>query len=438
VKASQQAKQEVEIMKTLDHPNVCRIFETFEEATRFHLVLELIEGQTLFDYVFSHVAKGENLEECVAADLTSQILQGLHYCHARCVIHADIKPENIMLAFVPESTKHCIKIIDFGLACSIKALSPARSGAFRGTFVYAAPEVKNGENHSAASDLWSVGMVAHVLLLGELPSESVQDGEQQLQVLQHPDSKELSPHAQKFLEEILHIEPRRRLIAARIEMTSIKSWAVVAKQHSENCDLPARFSTQCQESFKRFHRCSVLHKAVITAMAMHLLESEETIDIKNSFAAMDYDGNGCLSKSELCAAVSRQAPDSASADITSWIDLVFASIDTDGSGEIEYTEFIAAVFKEGSCRSDQAIHAAFRLFDVDQSGKISPQEFARVVNLMPAAISECMVEFDVDRDGEISFNEFKSIVSNFSVAKPQLLQLPKCFSTPSGRRCFKI
>jgi calcium-dependent protein kinase len=202
-------------------------------------------------------------------------------------------------------------------------------------------------------------------------------------------------------------------------------------------------STSAMDAFTCFHQSSVLHKAVVTAMAMHLLDNTQIMDTKSSFTAMDYDGNGGLSKSELCTAVAQRAHGTASPDIASWIELIFDSIDTDGSGEIEYTEYLAAVLKEGSSRSQQAVEAAFRVFDVDQSGKVSAQEFARVITMMPEDIVECMVQFDADGDGELSLDEFKKIVGHSSVSKQQASQPLTCLSRAiSGgkkqRRTFSV
>lgn len=284
-------------------------------------------------------------------------------------------------------------------------------------------------------------MVVHVLLLGGLPCDRVRDGKLPLQV-SHTAYAALSEQAREFLHGLLQIEPRRRLVAARLEMTSSDSWTSAARVTVNSCNLAVHVSTASLESFTRFHRSSLLHKAVITAMAVQLLSNIESMDIENEFVAMDYDGNGCLSKSELCNAVASRAPEAASADIMLWIELIFASIDTDGSGEIEYTEYRAAVLNEGICRSNEAIGAAFRVFDVDHSGKVSSQEFARVIQMMPKDIIECMVEFDTNGDGEIDLNEFKNIVAGCFVP-PQQLSPPSCaslvsVSSANGRRCFKI
>ena len=165
---------------------------------------------------------------------------------------------------------------------------------------------------------------------------------------------------------------------------------------------------------------------------------------------MDFDGNGCLSKGELSQAIAGASLASAAADIASWVELVFDSIDTDGSGEIEYSEYLTAALDEGSYRSDSAIQAAFRVFDIDNSGKVSAREFARVLDVMHEDIVTFMGEFDADGDGEINFEEFKNIVAqksspqqpmlaHTSEASKGVLNRLSVRSTSSGmRRLFRI
>lgn len=278
-------------------------------------------------------------------------------------------------------------------------------------------------------------MVVHVLLLGGLPCDSVRRGEEPIRLMANADYNTVSLAARELLHGLLQIEPKRRLAAARIEMTSESSWT---NDSCENCGVPIRISSSAVDSFICFHQSSMLYKAVTTAMAMQLLDTEPIQNIKDQFLAMDSDGNGCLSKSELSYALASRAhpAPTVAADIASWLEVVFAAIDTDGSGEIEYSEYLAAVLNDCSCRSDQAIQAAFRLFDVDGSGKISCREFARVIDMMPEDIVKSIGEFDADGDGEINLEEFKNIVAHGHALDP-FTREPSSID-PTGRRLFKI
>ncbi|XP_049661114.1 death-associated protein kinase 2-like isoform X3 [Accipiter gentilis] len=106
-----QVEREVTILRQLDHPNIMRLHDLFVSKAEMVLILELISGGELFDFI----AEKEMLSEEEAIEFLEQILRGVEYLHAHHIAHFDLKPENIMLQekHVP---KPWIKIIDFGLA----------------------------------------------------------------------------------------------------------------------------------------------------------------------------------------------------------------------------------------------------------------------------------------------------------------------------------
>ena len=100
-------KYEVDILKNLNHPNIVRLYEVFEDKKTIHLVTELCDGRELFEEIQSR----RNFSELEAAIVTKQILQAISYCHDQKVAHRDLKPENIL---IDAKQKGNIKLIDFG------------------------------------------------------------------------------------------------------------------------------------------------------------------------------------------------------------------------------------------------------------------------------------------------------------------------------------
>jgi calcium-dependent protein kinase len=86
-------KYEVDILKNLNHPNIVRLYEVFEDKNVIHLVTELCDGRELFDEIQSR----KRFTELEAAIVTRQILQAIAYCHDQNVAHRDLKPENILI-----------------------------------------------------------------------------------------------------------------------------------------------------------------------------------------------------------------------------------------------------------------------------------------------------------------------------------------------------
>lgn len=94
----------------MDHPNVVKLYEIFDEGDCMYLVLELMSGGELFD----RVVEKEHYSEKEAADTIRPIVDALRYCHSMGIIHRDLKPENLLYA--NRDLSAIIKITDFGLA----------------------------------------------------------------------------------------------------------------------------------------------------------------------------------------------------------------------------------------------------------------------------------------------------------------------------------
>lgn len=84
---------EINVLRQMDHPNILRMFEFFEDEVQFHIVTELCTGGELFD----KIAKEEYFSEMAAARYMEQILSALNYCHTKNILHRDLKPENMLL-----------------------------------------------------------------------------------------------------------------------------------------------------------------------------------------------------------------------------------------------------------------------------------------------------------------------------------------------------
>jgi len=162
--------REIGIMKIVNHKNIIKLFEIFRNDKKYHyLVMELVTGGELFDRI---VDMG-NYTEKYAADCTHQVCQGLHYLHNHPqgkIVHRDLKPENLLYQAKP-GEPHCdvIKIADFGLARTVSGSGDMMKTAC-GTPGYVAPEILMNKGYdNTAVDMWSVGVIAYILLCGFPP-----------------------------------------------------------------------------------------------------------------------------------------------------------------------------------------------------------------------------------------------------------------------------
>ena len=105
--------QEIEILSDLKHENIIQLHDVFETPSEIILVLELVTGGELFEFL----SEKDHLNESEAAEFITQILEGVAHFHAKNIVHLDLKPENVML-YDRQSLK--IKIIDFGISRKLK------------------------------------------------------------------------------------------------------------------------------------------------------------------------------------------------------------------------------------------------------------------------------------------------------------------------------
>ncbi|NXD97192.1 DAPK2 kinase, partial [Chaetorhynchus papuensis] len=207
-----QVEREVAILRQLNHPNIMRLHDLFASRAEVVLILELISGGELFDFI----AEKEMLSEEEAIEFLGQILRGVEYLHARLIAHFDLKPENIMLQ-EKDVPKPWIKIIDFGLAQQLEDGITFRS--LCGTPQYIAPEVINYEPLSPATDMCGSVVSPHRLsglspFQGETDAETLSNVVAGAYTFEERCFSQTSEMAKDFIRQLLVKEPEQRMTAA--------------------------------------------------------------------------------------------------------------------------------------------------------------------------------------------------------------------------------
>mmetsp|Transcript_28212 Transcript_28212/g.56333 ORF Transcript_28212/g.56333 Transcript_28212/m.56333 type:complete len:531 (-) Transcript_28212:187-1779(-) len=206
---------EIQTLRTLQHPNIIRLFDVYITKEKIYIIMELMEGGELFDYV---VQKGTLTEE-EASRIVRKVTSALVYMHSKNVIHRDLKPENLLLAHKPRSSHDIeVKIIDFGLS-KIMSDGPVAS-SFLGTRGYLAPEMIQRRQYTKSVDAWALGVIVFVLLCSCLPfdddCQSIPNSPDLRTkfTLRFPRwAKDLSRSAKDLLNHLLDIDSRRRYTA---------------------------------------------------------------------------------------------------------------------------------------------------------------------------------------------------------------------------------
>ena len=144
----------------MNHPNVVRLIDFYDEPSQYLIAMEYLEGGELFD----RIVKKAYYNEKEARDLAQIFLSAVKYMHDRNVVHRDLKPENLLLK--SQSDDADVKIADFGFAVVTDGDTLTEQC---GTPGYVAPEILGHKKYGKAVDMWSIGVITYILLGGYPP-----------------------------------------------------------------------------------------------------------------------------------------------------------------------------------------------------------------------------------------------------------------------------
>ncbi|MCL8209839.1 serine/threonine-protein kinase [Spiroplasma attinicola] len=152
--------QEIKAVSRIRHPNVILVYDIFIDQKNWCLVLELLKGKTLKEYLSNIGVLSVN----ETLNIMQKILLGVNACHQVGIIHRDLKPDNILL-----TDNGAIKVLDFGIAMIDGKEVKKHAHQVVGTMKYIAPEVVKFEPATVQSDIYSLGIILYELLTGRPP-----------------------------------------------------------------------------------------------------------------------------------------------------------------------------------------------------------------------------------------------------------------------------
>lgn len=398
---------EVSVLRALDHPNILKLFEFYQDDTNYYLITEFCAGGELYDRIIN----AGFFSEAMAARIMKQILSCVMYCHSRGVVHRDLKPENFLFESVASNSP--IKVIDFGTAQFFTPGEPLT--AKFGTPYYIAPEVLR-KRYNEKCDIWSAGVNLFILLCGFPPFGGNSD-EQILKKVSagkftfpSPEWDEISAGAKDLITQMLNPDPALRP-SAREALSH--PWLNQASDQPLN-PITASSIFRSLQSFKTER---TLQKATLTFIASQLSTNAEKADMISIFQSLDSDHSGTLSRTELIQGF-EQLFGSQIEDVEGEVDRIMAEVDTDRSGEIDYTEFAIATMNRQKMLSREHMEAAFRAFDLDGNGTISKDELRTLLSgnhHYSEEVWEGIVkEVDQNGDGVIDFKEFVDMMMRYN------------------------
>ena len=406
---------EINILKTLDHPNILKILEFHLENDKFYIVTDYCpEGE-----LFNEIEKKRIFTEKETSFIIYQILQAVRYCHKMRIVHRDIKPENIMILDRESNGLLHVKLIDFGTA---KLFAEGKKQkAIVGSSYYIAPEVIKGK-YDEECDLWSIGVIMYIMLVGAPPF----NGEEEDDILRSVASGKydttcaaytaLSDNAKNLMTRLLTYNPAQRITAEEAlshPWFKTTEFANIYRVNTINPDLARNMMTNLE-----YYKSDNIIKCAVLAYLVHQnTNSKECINASYLFNEIDLNKDGKLEKNELESALLKYfnlTPEQASKKANT----IFINIDTDNNGFIESEEFIRACINPNIFTSENYLMAAFNYFDNDKNGSISVAEveskfYQSAKNQndnTKLQLKKMFDQIDVNKDGIISFDEFSYMI----------------------------
>ncbi|KNC37045.1 CAMK/CDPK protein kinase [Plasmodium falciparum RAJ116] len=360
-------KREILIMKQMDHPNIIKLYEVYEDNEKLYLVLELCDGGELFD----KIVKYGSFSEYEAYKIMKQIFSALYYCHSKNIMHRDLKPENIL--YVDNTEDSPIQIIDWGFAS--KCMNNHNLKSVVGTPYYIAPEILRVEKGEFVfdSNYWA----------------------------------RVSDDAKDLICQCLNYNYKERI---DVEQVLKHRW--FKKFKSNNLIINKTLNKTLIEKFKEFHKLCKIKKLAVTCIAYQLNE-KDIGKLKKTFEAFDHNGDGVLTISEIfqCLKVNDNEFDRE-------LYFLLKQLDTDGNGLIDYTEFLAACLDHSIFQQDVICRNAFNVFDLDGDGVITKDELFKILSFSAVQVSfskeiieNLIKEVDSNNDGFIDYDEFYKMMT---------------------------
>ena len=273
-KQDENLRKEVEILQQLQHPNIVSCLDFFEDRKSFHVVIELLQGGEALD----KLVQKQHYSELEARELILVLLNAIKHCHDRSIVHRDLKFENLLL--VSKETNHLgsIKVVDFGFATRVNGLEKLPQC---GTPSYVAPEILKHEAYGLPCDMWSIGVIAYILLGGYPPFNErtqkalfskIKRGKYEF----HEDYwKNVSSEAQDFISKLLVADQRKR---STVDQAMKHDWILRAESELSNRKLDNNL-----KALRRYNARRKIMAAARTVIAANRLKHMSNDEVESKY-----------------------------------------------------------------------------------------------------------------------------------------------------------
>nr|DAD29231.1 TPA_asm: hypothetical protein HUJ06_030699 [Nelumbo nucifera] len=395
--AIEDARREVKILHAITgHKNLVQFYDAYEDDDNVYIVMELCKGGELLDRILS---RGGKYSEEDAKVVMVQILSAVAFCHLQGVVHRDLKPENFL--FSSKEGESQLKAIDFGLSDYVKP----------GSAYYVAPEVLH-RAYGTEADMWSIGVIAYILLCGSRPFWARTESGIFRSVLKAEPSFEeapwpsLSSEAKDFVKRLLNKDYRKR------------PTAVQALSHpwlSNSHDVKNLLDISICKHIKAYICSSSLRKLALRALAKTLTVVHLAY-FQDQFTLLGPNKSGVISLQNLKTALLRNSTGAMKdSRVVDYVNVV-SSLQY---RKLNFEEFCAAALSvyqmEGLENWEEHAHSAYENFEKDGNRSIMIEELASELGLSPSVpVHVVLQDWIRHADGKLSFTGFVRLLHGFS------------------------
>ena len=393
---------ELNILKTIDHQNVVKIYEFYVDDNNYYFITEYCPGGDLFKGT-----KNERLSEVQVACIMYQILLALNHIHKMKIMHRDLKPENILITKIEEDGLYRIKICDFGTSHLFK--EGEKQKGVTGSSYYIAPEVFN-KKYNFKCDLWSCGVIMYVLLTKKIPFMGMDEKEVRKSIIKKKYNPEPISHYSQYIQDLiadlLEKDIDKRLNAEKA-LTYDLFKVYKCKDAINNIDLNE--IKAFIENVKKYKRHNIFKETAIGYL-IHNTDIKEVSQALKVFNKLDKNENGKIGYMEFYQGL---------CDITGEefnkeeVRVIFFNVDSNKNNYIEQEEFVKAALDKKIFLSEKMIKFAFNFFDTNNNGLITVEDIFELFKDNVKSEKEASEEFkkiissiDINENGEIDLDEF--------------------------------
>lgn len=211
-KRRREAHQECQMLRDLDHLNIVKCIDVFQDDELMYIIMEYADGGDLSHRIQARKAENRRFNEQTIMSVFVQICAALHYIHARKILHRDIKPPNVFVVGEQELQTCTIKLGDFGIAKMIDC-TMGQAYSTVGTPSYLSPEICKNTPYAAKSDIWSLGVVLYELACLKVPFHASNLPAMALMICtsdQKPLPEEFGAALGKLVKDLLQKDPGKR------------------------------------------------------------------------------------------------------------------------------------------------------------------------------------------------------------------------------------